>query len=141
MGGNAFAEFNDFVGFVFSFFHQSSESVATIGGYGLTVTAGSNGLLLATVAAGFFGDELKQDLSTDSIMSVLFLGIFSTGFSVRLWLRGARCLGTTTAGLHQNRVPAFVMFIMFVLGEGFHWRQGTGGPLVISGAVKAQLWV
>ena len=101
--------------------------------------AGSNGLLLATVATGFFGDELKQDLSTDFIMSVLFLGIFSTGLTVQLWLRGARCLGTTPAGLHQNRVPAFVMSIMFFLGEGFHWRQGIGGPLGISGAVKAQL--
>ena len=101
--------------------------------------AGSNGLLLATVAVELFGYEMKQDLSTDSIMSVLFLGIFSTGLSVRLWLRGARCIGTTTTGLHQDRVPAFVMFIMFVLGEGFQWCQGIGGLLVISGAVTAQL--
>ena len=96
-----------------------------LGVYGLTMIAGSIGLLLAAIAAGYFGYELKQDLSTDSIFSVLFLGIFSTGFSVLLWLRGARCLGTTTAGLHQNLVPAFVMLIMFVLGEGLHWRQGS----------------
>ena len=62
-----------------------------LGVYGLTMIAGSNGLLLAIVSARFFGDELKQDLSKDSIMSVLFLGIFSTGLSEQLWLRGARC--------------------------------------------------
>ena len=44
----------------------------------------------------------------------------------------------TTAGLHQNLVPVFVMLIMFILGEGFQWREGVGGLLVISGAIIAQ---
>ena len=101
--------------------------------------AGSVGLLLATFIAGFFGYELKQDFSFDSVMVVLFLGIFSTGLSVLLWLHGAKRLGVTTAGLHQNLVPAFVMLIMFILGEGFQWREGVGGLLVISGAIIAQL--
>ena len=110
-----------------------------VGGYGLTMIAGSVGLLLATFIAGFFGYELKQDFSFDSVMVVLFLGIFSTGLSVLLWLHGAKRLGVTTAGLHQNLVPAFVMLIMFILGEGFQWREGVGGLLVISGAIIAQL--
>ena len=110
-----------------------------VGGYGLTMIAGSVGLLLATFIAGFFGYELKQDFSFDSVMVVLFLGIFSTGLSVLLWLHGAKHLGVTTAGLHQNLVPVFVMLIMFILGEGFQWREGVGGLLVISGAIIAQL--
>ena len=110
-----------------------------VGGYGLTMIAGSVGLLLATFIAGFFGYELKQDFSFDSVMVVLFLGIFSTGLSVLLWLHGAKRLGVTTAGLHQNLVPVFVMLIMFILGEGFQWREGVGGLLVISGAIIAQL--
>ena len=110
-----------------------------VGGYGLTMSAGSVGLLLATFIAGFFGYELKQDFSFDSVMVVLFLGIFSTGLSVLLWLHGAKRLGVTTAGLHQNLVPVFVMLIMFILGEGFQWRDGVGGLLVISGAIIAQL--
>ena len=101
--------------------------------------AGSVGLLLATFIAGFFGYELKQDFSFNSVMVVLFLGIFSTGLSVLLWLHGAKRLGVTTAGLHQNLVPVFVMLIMFILGEGFQWREGVGGLLVISGAIIAQL--
>ena len=110
-----------------------------VGGYGLTMIAGSVGLLLATFIAGFFGYELKQDFSFDSVMVVLFLGIFSTGLSVLLWLHGAKRLGVTTAGLHQNLVPVFVMLIMFILGERFQWREGVGGLLVISGAIIAQL--
>ena len=110
-----------------------------VGGYGLTMIAGSVGLLLATFIAGFFGYELKQDFSFNSVMVVLFLGIFSTGLSVLLWLHGAKRLGVTTAGLHQNLVPVFVMLIMFILGEGFQWREGVGGLLVISGAIIAQL--
>ena len=110
-----------------------------VGGYGLTMIAGSVGLLLATFIAGFFGYELKQDFSFDSVMVVLFLGIFSTGLSVLLWLHGAKRLGVTTAGLHQNLVPVFVMLIMFILGEGFQWRESVGGLLVISGAIIAQL--
>ncbi|MEE3021763.1 MAG: hypothetical protein VX367_03875, partial [SAR324 cluster bacterium] len=31
---------------------------------------------------GFFGYELKQDFSFNSVMVVLFIGIFSTGLSV-----------------------------------------------------------
>ena len=110
-----------------------------VGGYGLTMIAGSLGLLLATFIAGFFGYELKQDFSFNSVMVVLFLGVFSTGLSVLLWLHGAKRLGVTTAGLHQNLVPVFVMLIMFILGEGFQWREGVGGLLVISGAIIAQL--
>ena len=110
-----------------------------VGGYGLTMIAVSVGLLLASFIAGFFGYELKQDFSFDSVMVVLFLGIFSTGLSVLLWLHGAKRLGVTTAGLHQNLVPVFVMLIMFILGEGFQWREGVGGLLVISGAIIAQL--
>ena len=110
-----------------------------VGGYGLTMIAGSVGLLLATLIAGFFGYELKQDFSFNSVMVVLFLGVFSTGLSVLLWLHGAKRLGVTTAGLHQNLVPVFVMLIMFILGEGFQWREGVGGLLVISGAIIAQL--
>ena len=111
-----------------------------VGGYGLTMIAGSLGLLLATFIAGFFGYELKQDFSFNSVMVVLFLGIFSTGLSVLLWLHGAKRLGVTTAGLHQNLVPVLVMLIMFILGEGFQWREGVGGLLVMSGAIIAQLW-
>ena len=110
-----------------------------VGGYGLTMIAGSVGLLLATFIAGLFGYELKQDFSFNSVMVVLFLGVFSTGLSVLLWLHGAKRLGVTTAGLHQNLVPVFVMLIMFILGEGFQWREGVGGLLVISGAIIAQL--
>ena len=110
-----------------------------VGGYGLTMIAGSVGLLLATFIAGFFGYELKQDFSFNSVMVVLFLGVFSTGLSVLLWLHGAKRLGVTTAGLHQNLVPVFVMLIMFILGEGFQWREGVGGLLVICGASIAQL--
>ena len=110
-----------------------------VGGYGLTMIAGSVGLLLATFIAGFFGYELKQDFSFNSVMVVLFLGVFSAGLSVLLWLHGAKRLGVTTAGLHQNLVPIFVMLIMFILGEGFQWREGVGGLLVISGAIIAQL--
>ena len=110
-----------------------------VGGYGLTMIAGSVGLLLATFIAGFFGYELKQDFSFDSVMVVLFLGVFSTGLSVLLWLHGAKRLGVTTAGLHQNLVPVFVMLIMFILGEGLQWREGVGGLLIIIGAIIAQL--
>ena len=110
-----------------------------VGGYGLTMIAGSVGLLLATFIAGFFGYELKQDFSFNSVMVVLFLGVFSTGLSVLLWLHGAKRLGVTTAGLHQNLVHVFVMLIMFILGEGFQWRKGVGGLLVIIGAIIAQL--
>ena len=110
-----------------------------VGGYGLTMIAGSVGLLLTTFIAGFFGYELKQDFSFNSVMVVLFLGVFSTGLSVLLWLHGAKRLGVTTAGLHQNLVPVFVMLIMFILGEGFQWREGVCGLLVISGAIIAQL--
>ena len=110
-----------------------------VGGYGLTMLAGRVGLLLATFIAGFFGYELKQDFSFDSVMVVLFLGIFSTGLSVLLWLHGAKRLGVTTAGLHQNLVPVFVMLIMFILGEGLQWREGVGGLLVIIGAIIAHL--
>ena len=97
------------------------------------------GFVAGNFHAGFFGYELKQDFSFNSIMVVLFLGIFSTGLSVLLWLHGAKSLGETTAGLHQNLVPIFVMLIMFILGEGFQWREGVGGLLVISGAIIAQL--
>ncbi len=64
-----------------------------VGGYGLTMIAGSVGLLLATFIAGFFGYELKQDFSFDSVMVVLFLGIFSTGLSDLLWLHGQNVWG------------------------------------------------
>ena len=55
--------------------------------------AGSVGLLLATFIAGFFGYEFKQDFSFNSVMVVLFLGVFSPGLSVLLWLHGAKRLG------------------------------------------------
>ena len=96
-----------------------------VGGYGLTMIAGSVGFLLATFIVKFFGYELKQDFSFDSVMVVLFLEFFyRTVCFTRL--HGAKRLGVTTAGLHQNLVPVFVMLIMFILGEGFH-----GGKVLV----------
>lgn len=108
-------------------------------GYGLTTIAVGLGLLLTFITAWSFGYELKQDLSGDSILSIFFLGIFSTGFSVILWLRGARALGHTTAVLHQNFVPVFVILIMFILGEGFQRLRGVRGVFVILGTITVQL--
>ena len=101
--------------------------------------AGSVGLLLATFFAGYFGYELKQDFSFDSVMVVLFLGMFLQDCLFYSGSMGQNVWGLTTAGLHQNLVPVFVMLIMFILGEGFQWREGIGGLLVISGAIIAQL--
>ena len=64
-----------------------------VGGYVLTMIEGSVGMLLVAFISGFFCYELKQDFSFNSIMVVLFLGVFSTGLSVLLWLHGAKRLG------------------------------------------------
>ena len=110
-----------------------------LGAYSVSMLTAGSCLLLAGLIASGFGIALSQDFSTGSLAAVVFLGVFSTGISIILWFYGSKQLGVTTAALHQNLVPVFVMLIMFAMGEGFDWQKAVGGTLVVAGAILAQL--
>ena len=104
----------------------------------IATLSGALGLLVLTFIAHGLGEVRRIDFSTDSLLLLLFLGVFSMGISIRLWMYGAQKLGVTVAALHQNLTPAWVMLIMLVLGHGFSWQKVAGGVLVVTAAVIAQ---
>lgn len=104
----------------------------------IATLSGALGLLVLTFIAHGLGEVRRVDFSTDSLLLLLFLGVFSMGISIRLWMYGAQKLGVTVAALHQNLTPVWVMLIMLVLGHGFSWQKVAGGVLVVTAAVIAQ---
>ena len=104
----------------------------------IATLSGGASLLAFALVSSILGVELRYTSEPIYLMQLLFLGIFSMGISTCLWFYGAGRLGVTHAALHQNLVPAFVMLIMLLLGQGFDWMKALGGIFVVSGAVIAQ---
>ena len=104
----------------------------------IATLSGGASLLAFALVSSILGVELRYNSEPIYLMQLLFLGIFSLGISTCLWFYGAGRLGVTHAALHQNLVPAFVMLIMLLLGQGFDWIKALGGIFVVSGAEIAQ---
>ena len=104
-----------------------------------TLTCGT--VTLTPVIAMIFVSGLAEphwELSLKPILLILWMGPFAFAGATLLWLKGARILGVTVAGIHQNEVPFFVIAMMLFFGGTLVWMQVGGAFFVLAGAIIAQ---
>lgn len=66
----------------------------------------------------------------------------AAGLAWVLWYRGVSQLGPVKVILYQYLVPVVALFIsVYWMAEGFHWPQGLGAALVLTGTLGARLWL
>ena len=106
----------------------------------LTLLTGSCFLMLVSAIASALGlMEIHTSWTPPELALAFWMGGVAVGLSLPLWLVAVRLLGLTTASIHQNMAPVYVLLIGVLLGGGFPLQQALGAALVIAGAVIAQL--
>ena len=75
-------------------------------------------------------------LSTDVIMSILYVSLFPSIAAYFCWNRGIATIGANRTGLFVNLIPVFasLMAVAF-LGEAFRWYHLTGMAMIAGGMV------
>jgi drug/metabolite transporter (DMT)-like permease len=79
------------------------------------------------------------DVSIKVLLSVVLLGVLSTGFANILYFRLIEDVGASTAAAVDYVVPLFaVLFSVLILGEQLTWNVIAGGLVVILGMGLAE---
>lgn len=82
---------------------------------------------------------LYMPFSSQVILPILLLGVFSSSLAFVFFTRSVRSLGIARTNIYTNMIPVFtVMFSYFLLGELQNGQQFFGMMLVISGVVISQ---
>jgi drug/metabolite transporter (DMT)-like permease len=105
----------------------------------VTYVVGSLGVSLAAILVG--GLDLgpsRVDLSTNSLLLILGVGVSSTAIAVTLWLKGVARLGITVAAVWGNLVPFVTVLSSAALGIAPRPFEIVGGLVVIAGVVLVQ---
>ena len=72
----------------------------------------------------------------DTMICVLYSGIFSTGFAYAMWNLGVKQLGASHASIFQNMVPLVALVCSwYFLGEQVTAIQLLGGALIMAGVI------
>lgn len=112
-----------------------------VAGRGAISLAGGLVAMIAVSGLAFVADfNLLPRPPVDSrqIGMLLIYACVSTGISQALFIASVSKLGVTVASFHVNIAPFYVMIIMMMLGEGWHWVQAAGAAIVALGMVLAQ---
>jgi drug/metabolite transporter (DMT)-like permease len=82
---------------------------------------------------------LYMPFSSQVILPILLLGVFSSSLAFVFFTRSVRSLGIARTNIYTNMIPVFtVMFSYFLLGELQNGQQFFGMMLVISGVIISQ---
>ena len=104
------------------------------------MTAGA--LAQGVIALAMIGAGQVPAPTTDVLSGLpwlLLLAIMAGGISNILWQHTVQGLGATTASIHLNAAPFYVMVVMIPLGGMTSWRQVIGALLVLAAALVAQV--
>ncbi|MHB8481283.1 MAG: DMT family transporter [Nitrospiria bacterium] len=67
--------------------------------------------------------------------ALIYIVMAATVFGFFLWLYGLHRVGAAHSTVFLNFIPlSAILFSALLLGESIHWRQWTGGSLILSGA-------
>jgi len=106
----------------------------------ITIMTGGLALLAALpILVGLGIAEVRFQLDTRSVLSVLYLGAGPASFALFTWHWGISRVGVTIASIYSNLAPVVVVLIRMIQGEpptSFHL---VGGALIIAGVLFAQL--
>lgn len=111
---------------------------------GFTITAYQNFLGIFFFLPFFFLWDFRTFISTppttNSLLALLYLGIFGSSITFILFARGVRELGASRANIFANLIPVFAaVFSFFILKEEMPFLKITGIIIVITGLVLSQL--
>ena len=100
----------------------------------ITIMTGGLTLLAALpILVGLGIAEVRFQLDTRSVLSVLYLGAGPASFALFTWHWGISRVGVTIASIYSNLAPVVVVLIRMIQGEpptSFHL---VGGALIIAG--------
>jgi len=106
----------------------------------VTVTTGAIWLMLLLPVVALSGAiDLRIDLSTESILLVLFAGIVPIAIGNFCWHYGVSRLGVVVSSLYNNLLPAAALVATLVMGGSFVWQQIAGAAVILVGVVSAQV--
>jgi drug/metabolite transporter (DMT)-like permease len=96
---------------------------------------------LAFLIYGLARGELLFDMSTSGWLSILGIAVLPTLFGVIGFFAGLRLIGATNASIISMLEPLItVVLSALLLGERITALQGSGGAVLLLGAVILQLW-
>jgi drug/metabolite transporter (DMT)-like permease len=73
-------------------------------------------------------------VSTDTVLGLVFLGVFASFGSYVVWNFGLGGIGPARAALFQYLIPLFAaVFAVFLVGESIHWYHLVGAALMFGG--------
>jgi drug/metabolite transporter (DMT)-like permease len=76
-----------------------------------------------------------SNLTSASILGIIFIGVFPSFLSFLLWNIGNRMLTPAVAGLSINSLCIFTAVISFIIGEKILISQIIGGVIIVTGIV------
>jgi drug/metabolite transporter (DMT)-like permease len=90
---------------------------------------------------GLFRGELTLAMSAAGWLSILGIAVFPTLFGVIGFFAGLRLIGATNASIISTLEPLMTVILSaLLLGERISAAQGSGGAVLLCGAVVLQLW-
>lgn len=79
--------------------------------------------------------------SSDSLIAVIYLGVFCSLLAFYLYAYGLRQVPSSSAVILMNLVPVFgVLFSVVILHEVVNFKQLMGGLVIIIGVILSILW-
>lgn len=75
------------------------------------------------------------NLTSTSILGIIFIGVFPSFLSFLMWNIGNRILTPAVAGLSLNSLCIFTAMVNFIIGEPILISQIIGGIIIISGMI------
>lgn len=75
------------------------------------------------------------NLTSASILGIIFIGVFPSFLSFLLWNIGNRMLTPAVAGLSINSLCMFTAIISFIMGKQILISQISGGIIIVSGII------
>jgi drug/metabolite transporter (DMT)-like permease len=104
-----------------------------------TIVAGTFWLLLFLPFVAVSGIvRLHVDLGAESILLMLYAGIFPNALGNFFWHYAVSRIGVVTASMYNNLLPAAAVGATLLLGGSFTWPQLAGGAVILVGVFLAQ---
>ncbi|MGE0093933.1 MAG: DMT family transporter [Alphaproteobacteria bacterium] len=115
--------------------------LSTVAAAAFTVSAGTLVTIVLAPAALLAGlVEFRVDLSSHSLLLLVYLAVTTICLAVMLWNFGVRHLGATMASIYSNLSPVFAACIAMALGIYPTLMQVAGGLVILAGVIVAQRW-
>lgn len=76
----------------------------------------------------------KLDINPAAAVTLLYLGVFASAFTLLLWTYGASRVPASTAGIFTAAIPAVGYLCAIATGEPISWAKTVGSALALLGA-------